>query len=193
MKTGRWIILILLALGTLIAFVDRTSMSAAIAAKPFKATFHLSDIGRGWLNSAFFWSYALVQVPMGWVVDRFGVKKPYAISFLIWCIASAITGLMTALAGLIVMRLIVGAAEAVVIPATYKWIRDNFHEDQSGFAIGLYMLGAKFGPALGAPIAAWLIVSYSWHLMFALTGIAGLIWLVPWLLMVRKDAPAATR
>lgn len=191
MKTGRWIILVLLAVGTLIAFVDRTSMSSAIAAKTFKATFHLSDIGRGWLNSAFFWSYALLQVPMGWVVDRFGVKKPYAISFVIWCIASAMTSLMSALAGLIIMRLIVGAAEAVVIPATYKWIRGNFHEDQSGFAIGLYMLGAKFGPAVGAPIAAWLIVTYDWQLMFALTGVAGLIWLVPWLLMVKKDAPAA--
>jgi MFS family permease len=187
----RWAILVLLAVGAMIAFVDRTSISSAIAAPTFKAHFQLSDVGRGWVNSAFFWSYAVFQIPMGWVVDRYGVKWPYAISFVLWCIASAITGLMTALAGLVVLRLIVGAAEAVVVPASYRWIRDNFREGQSGTAVGVYMLGSKAGPALGAPIAAWLIVSYDWQLMFALTGLVGLIWLVPWLMMVKSDLPKA--
>lgn len=188
---NRWAILGLLAVGSLIAFVDRTSMSAAIASHSFKTHFELSNIDRGWVNSAFFWSYAIFQVPMGWVVDRYGVKWPYAASFLIWCVASAAIGLTTALPGLIVMRLLVGAAEAVVVPASYRWIRDNFREGQSGLAIGVYMLGAKAGPALGAPLAAWLIVSYDWQLMFVITGIAGLLWLLPWHLMVRNDLPGA--
>ena len=187
----RWGILALLAVGAMIAFVDRTSMSSAVAAPSFKAHFQLNDIDRGWVNSAFFWSYAVFQVPMGWAVDRYGVKIPYAISFLIWCIAAALTSLMTALTGLILMRLLVGAAEAVVVPASYKWIRNNFHEGQSGTAVGVYMLGAKAGPALGAPIAAWLIVSYDWQLMFAITGAIGLVWLIPWMTMVKNDLPVA--
>jgi MFS family permease len=187
---SRWAILALLAIGAMIAFIDRTSISAAIAAPSFKAHFHLSDIGRGWVNSAFFWSYAIFQVPMGWVVDRYGVKWPYAVSFVLWCAAAALTSLMTVLAGLVVMRLIVGAAEAVVVPASYRWIRDNFREGESGTAVGLYMLGTKAGPAIGAPIAAWLITAYDWKMMFLLTGIVGLIWLVPWLLMVKNDLPA---
>lgn len=166
-------------------------MSAAVAAHTFKTHFALSDLDRGWVNSAFFWSYAIFQVPMGWAVDRYGVKWPYAASFLIWCIASAAIGLTTALPGLIVMRLLVGAAEAVVVPASYRWIRDNFREGQSGLAIGVYMLGAKAGPALGAPLAAWLIVAYDWQMMFVITGIAGLVWLIPWQLMVRNDLPGA--
>lgn len=189
--TQRWAILVLLALGTLIAFVDRTSISSVIAVPTFKAHFALSDVGRGWLNSAFFWSYAIFQVPMGWVVDRLGVKRPYAVSFLIWCIASAMTGLVTTLIGLVLMRLIVGAAEAIVVPATYRWIRDNFKEEQSGTAVGLYMLGSKAGPALGAPIAAWLIVAYDWKVMFLVTGIAGMLWLIPWMAMVKKDSAPA--
>ena len=100
-----------------------------------------------------------------------------------------LTSLTTALAALIVMRLIVGAAEAVVVPASYRWLRDNFREDQNGTSVGLYMLGTKAGPAVGAPLAAWLIVAYNWQLMFAITGLVGLIWLVPWLMMVKKDAP----
>ncbi len=185
----RWAIIILLAVGALIAFVDRTSISAAIASKPFKEHFHLTDLGRGWLNSAFFWSYAVVQVPMGIVVDRYGVKWPYTVSFVLWCLASMLTAMTTALAGLIVMRLLIGAAEAVVVPATYRWIRDNFREGESGTAVGLYMLGSKAGPALGAPIGAWLIVQWNWQAMFVITGAVGLIWLVPWLTMVRSDWP----
>jgi MFS family permease len=185
----RWVTLALLAIGALIAFVDRINISAALAVDPFKAHFELSNLDRGWVNSAFFWSYAIFQVPMGWLVDRYGVKRPYAICFTLWCLASAAIGLMPALWGLILMRLIVGAAEAVVVPATYRWIRNNFHPNSSGTAVGFYMLGAKFGPAIGAPLAAWLIINFNWQLMFVITGVAGMLWLIPWMLMAKDDLP----
>ncbi len=185
----RWGILALLAVGALIAFVNRTNISSALVVPAFKAQFQLTDVDRGWINSAFFWSYAVLQVPMGWAVDRYGVKTPYTICFLLWCAASAVTGLVTSLAGLIAMRLIVGAAEAVVVPASYRWIRSNFPEGQSGTAVGLYMIGTKLGPAIGAPVAAWLIVALNWQAMFLITGALGLIWLIPWVLMVRSDLP----
>ncbi len=187
----RWCILGLLALGAVIAFVDRTSISSVLVVDSFKEHFQLSDLDRGTISSAFFWSYAALQIPMGWVVDRYGVKKPYAIMFVVWCLASAATGLMTTLAGLIVMRLIVGIGEAIVVPASYRWIRSNFSEDQSGLAVGIYMLGTKIGPAIGAPLSAWLIVAYDWRLMFLICGLAGLAWLAPWLLLVKNDSPRA--
>lgn len=185
----RYTVLGLLALGALIAYVDRINISAALATEPFKLYFSLSDIDRGWINSAFFWSYALFQIPMGWVVDRYGVKLPYTVCFIVWCLASAAIGLMSALWGLVLMRLIIGAAEAVVVPASYRWIRSNFHPNNSGTAVGLYMLGAKFGPAIGAPVAAWLIVSFNWQLMFVITGLAGLLWLIPWAFLAKNDLP----
>ena len=186
---ARWLVLFLLATGVLIAFVDRTSISSALADAPFIAHFDLSDVDRGWLNSAFFWSYGLVQIPMGWVVDRYGVKVPYTICFVLWCAATALTGLTNIFATLLLMRLLVGAAEAVVIPASYRWIRDNFSERQNGTAVGIFAMGNKFGPAIGAPVAAWLIVNYDWRTMFILTGVAGFVWLVPWMLTVRNDWP----
>lgn len=186
----RWGVLVLLALGALIAFADRVNISAALASPPFKAYFALSDIERGWINSVFFWSYAIFQIPMGWVVDRYGTKWPYAICFIIWSLASAAIGLIPALWGIILMRLIIGAAEAVVVPATYRWIRNNFPPEKSGAAVGFYMLGTKFGPAIGAPLAAWLIVAFSWKLMFIVLGAVGLIWLIPWIALVRDDAPS---
>lgn len=187
---GRWAILALLAVGVLISFVDRTSISSALADAAFVKQFSLSSVDRGWINSAFFWTYGLFQVPMGWVADRYGVKWPYAICFAAWCVATAMMGAVTALTGLVVMRLIVGMTEAIVIPASYRWIRNNFDESQNGLAVGLLAMGNKFGPAIGAPVGAWLIVNYSWQFMFIATGVAGLIWLAPWLLLVRNDFPS---
>ena len=185
-----WGILALLTLGLLISFIDRTSLSSALADKLFVAEFSLTSVDRGWLNSAFFWAYGLMQLPMGWVVDRYGVKWPYTICFFVWCLATALTGLVTALFGLILMRLLVGAAEAIVIPASYRWIGNNMGENHKGLAAGILSMGGKFGPAIGAPVAAWLIVSYSWKWMFVLTGLLGLLWLVPWILSVRNDLPS---
>ncbi|HEX3379380.1 MAG TPA: MFS transporter [Paraburkholderia sp.] len=187
---SRWAVLALLALGVLISFVDRTSISSTLADAGFIRHFALTDVDRGWINAAFFWSYGLFQVPMGWVADRYGVKWPYAISFALWCIATALTGAVTALASLVVMRLIIGMAEAIVIPASYRWIRNNFDEKHNGLAVGILAMGNKFGPALGAPVGAWFIVNYSWQMMFIATGLVGLIWLAPWLLLVRNDLPS---
>ncbi|WP_321963762.1 MFS transporter [Paraburkholderia sp. J7] len=184
-----WSILVLLSLGLLISFVDRTSLSAALADKAFVHEFSLSSVQRGWLNSAVFWSYGLAQMPMGWIVDRYGVKRPYSFCFVIWCLAAAATGLVTTLSALIVMRLLIGLAEAIVVPATYRYLANNFEETQKGTALGIFSIGGKMGPALGAPIAAWMIVAYSWKAMFIVTGLIGLVWMVPWLLMVRNDYP----
>ena len=187
---NRWAVLALLAIGVLISFVDRTSISATLADADFIRHFALTDIDRGWVNAAFFWSYGLFQVPMGWVADRYGVKWPYAISFALWCVATALMGAVTALASLVVMRLIIGMAEAIVIPASYRWIRNNFDEKHNGLAVGILAMGNKFGPALGAPVGAWFIVNYSWQMMFIATGLVGLLWLAPWLLLVRNDLPS---
>jgi len=188
-EAARWGALLLLSLGVMISFIDRTSISSVLADSAFVHHFALSDTDRGWVGSAFFWSYGLIQMPMGWLVDRYGVKIPYAIFFLVWSLATALTGLMSVFAGIIVMRLIVGAAEAVVMPASYRWIRDNFREGLSGTAVGIYSMGNKFGPAIGAPVAAWLIVHHDWRAMFVVTGLAGLLWLAPWMLLIRNDLP----
>jgi len=97
---------------------------------------------------------------------------------------------VTTLSALIVMRLLIGVAESIVIPATYRYLADHFEETQKGTALGIFSIGGKMGPALGAPIAAWMIVTYSWQVMFIATGLVGLIWLVPWLLMLRNDYPS---
>jgi len=74
----RWAIIGLLSLGMILAYASRSNLSVALAVPGFIKSFRLSDTDRGMLNSAFFWAYAALQIPAGWVVDRYGVKLPYA-------------------------------------------------------------------------------------------------------------------
>lgn len=183
----RWTIIGLLNAGMIIAYVSRSNLPVALALPDFIRFFHLSDLDRGTLNSAFFWAYAALQIPAGWLVDRYGVKWPYALSFLFWCLASAGTVLVGSLSELIVLRVILGIGESVVAPASYKWIRLHFAEKERGLAVGVYMAGTKIGPAIGPPLAAWLTVQYDWRIMFLILGLGGLIWLIPWIFLVDND------
>jgi MFS family permease len=187
----RWAVICLLSVGMIIAYASRSNLSVALVTKDFIGKFHLSDADRGLLNSAFFWAYAALQIPAGWVVDRYGVKWPYAFSFLFWCLASAGAAMAGTVGQLIALRVLLGIGESVVAPASYRWIRLNFAERQRGLAVGLYMTGTKIGPAIGTPLAAWLILHYDWRAMFLMVGLGGLIWLVPWMLLV-NDTPRAS-
>lgn len=183
----RWIILALVTLGVVIAYIDRADLSVALAAKEFISFFHLTDRDRGALNSAFFWSYAFLQLPAGWLVDRYGVKFPYAISFLLYSLLTAATSLGNSAAQLLGLRFLLGVGESVAVPASMRWIRFQFAEKERGLAVGILMSGTKLGPALGLSIPAWLIAGYGWRMMFVILGAGCLVWLIPWLALAKND------
>jgi len=185
--SNRWAIIGVLSAGMIIAYVSRSALSVPLALPAFIRTFHLSLTDRGILNSAFFWTYAVLQIPAGFVVDRYGIKFPYFLGFAIWCLASASTALTQSIPQLVLVQVVLGIGQSVVVPASYRWIRHHFVENERGLAIALYMTGTKIGPAIGTPLAAFLIARYDWRVMFVLIGLGGLIWLVPWLLLAKND------
>ncbi len=171
----------------MIAYFDRVNLSVVMVLPDFKQHFHLTDTDRGALNSAFFWTYAALQIPAGWFVDRFGVKSPFAVALGLWSLVSASTALSGTMRQLFTLRLMLGVCESVVTPAGMRWIRFNCAENQRGLAVGVYMAAAKFGPAIGAQIATWLMIAYGWQNMFVILGLGCLVWLVPWQFLVRND------
>jgi len=183
----RWSIIVLLCVGFIIAYFDRINLSIALASPDFKNFFRLTDVDRGTLNSAFFWTYAALQIPAGWFVDRYGVKWPYAGGFFVWSVLSAATAWCTELWHLIGIRLLLGVGESMVTPAGMRWIRLNVPENHRGLVIGIYMAAAKVGPALGAYVATILLTKSGWQNMFLIIGFGGLMWLPFWLLLVRDD------
>jgi MFS family permease len=177
----------LLALGMVIAYIDRANLSVALADPAFKKLFQLNDSQRGLLGSIFFWSYAFLQIPAGWLADRYGVKWPYAIAFIFWSLISALTAFAGSVTHILALRLLLGIGEALVTPASMRWIRFNVPEGVRGTATGIYMSGTKYGPAIGTPLAAHLLQAFGWQQMFLILGLGCMVWLVPWLLMVRND------
>jgi ACS family D-galactonate transporter-like MFS transporter len=189
-SNSRWLVVALLTLGVIIAYTDRINLSAALPA--IRVNFPLTAAASGILLSAFFWAYTLLQTPAGWVVDRFGLKWPYAAGMFLWSAASAATALVGSLHGLIALRMVLGIGEAIVIPASMRYIRENFAERERGLPMGILMSGTKYGPAIGAPITTYLVLGFGWRWMFVLNGAFCILWLMPWLFLVRDDQKTAT-
>jgi MFS family permease len=184
----KWLVVFLLALGMVIAYVDRANLSAVLALRGLHGWIHLDDNGRGLLNSAFFWSYALLQIPAGWIVDRYGSKRPYAIGFSLWTLASAGAGMAHGIGQLVTSRLVLGVGESVSTAASVRWIRLHCTESQRGLATGILFSGTKVGAAIGVPLAVALILRFGWRMMFVVLGLGGLVWLVAWLFFVPEQA-----
>ena len=150
---------------------------------------HLGPSAKGVLLSAFFWSYALMQLPMGWCSDRWNLRWLYVGAFALWSLACGGTGFAGTMAALIVFRILLGIGESVYLPAGMKIVSILFGPQEHGLASGLMNCGTRAGLALGTPLIAWLVVRMPWREAFIVLGFSGLFWLVPWLLVFPSISP----
>jgi MFS family permease len=186
-------ILGLITIAMALGFFDRVNFSIALAAPEFQRAFDLTDHDRGLLSSAFFWMYAFLQVPAGWLVDRYGVRRTFAAAFLLWSAATAATAAAGSVAVLLGLRMLLGVGESVLSPGAMRWIRSHFVEAKRGLAVGVVMFGSKIGPAIGSPLSAWLLIEHGWRNMFLALGLVPLVWLIPWVAWVRDAGQSETR
>src|SRR3954470_21179418 len=121
----KWAVIALLCLAFIVAYFHRQNFSIVLTDRNFKTFFHLSDNARGFLNSAFFWSYAALQIPAGWLVDRYGVKRPFIVGYTLWSLLAGCTAFASSVNSLFVVRFLLGAGEAVNTPAGMRWIRTH--------------------------------------------------------------------
>jgi ACS family glucarate transporter-like MFS transporter len=177
----RWSIAGLLFASGFINYLDRAIVSVAL---PLIALdLHLGPSAKGVLLSAFFWSYAFMQLPMGLWSDRFDLRWLYVGAFSLWSLACGCTGFAKTMGVLIAFRIVLGVGESVYLPAGMKVVSMFFGPRDRGLASGLMNCGTRAGLALGAPLIAWLVVRLSWRQAFVVLGFSGLFWLVPWLLV----------
>jgi len=181
-------VLFLLTFSILINYIDRSNLS--IAAPLLKDELGISNTQLGTLLAAFFWTYGLMQIPAGWLVDHFDVKWVFAAGFFIWSTATAATGMLHGFAALIAVRVILGVGESVAFPSYSNILGTYFPEARRGFPNALIMAGLSLGPAVGILIGGTVVGRFGWRPFFFALGLGGLVWLAPWLAwMPRKARP----
>ncbi|MGH9544581.1 MAG: MFS transporter [Terriglobales bacterium] len=175
----RWTIIGLLFTASLINYLDRAAISFALPL--ISKDFHLTPETKGLLLSSFFWSYALMQVPIGWCADRFNLRWLYAAAFALWSLAQGLTGLAGSLEVLIGFRILLGVGESIYLPGGTKIVSLLFSGKDRGLPSGLFDFGTRTGLILEGILVPWLLTRHGWRHTFLLLGFAGLAWIVPWL------------
>ena len=160
----RWAIALLLGFGVLVNYIDRGALS--VAAKPLHDELGLGPVEFGILSSAFFVVYAFSQIPIGYVLDRYGVTVVSRIGAFLWSIASACTALAPNFQTIYAARLFLGLAEAPTFPANAKAIGYWFPRSERGLATSLFDAAAKLSNAVGVAFTAYLLVQFGWRGMF---------------------------
>src|SRR5208283_3290272 len=128
----------------------------------------------GYLLSTYSWTYVLLQLPSGPVLDRFGVRPVIRISAFLWSVASFATGIARGFTGIISARLLLGIAEAPTFPGNAKAIGEWFPRSERGLATAIFDSSAKFASAIGIPIVAVIVHYWGWRASFLFTGVLSL-------------------
>ena len=178
-NSRRWWIVGLLFTASLINYLDRAAISFALPL--ISKDFHLTPETKGLLLSSFFWSYALMQVPIGWCADRFNLRWLYAGAFTLWSLAQGLTGLAGSLQVLIGFRILLGIGESIYLPGGTKIVSLLFAGKDRGLPSGLFDFGTRTGLILEGILVPWLLVRYGWRHTFLLLGFTALVWIIPWL------------
>lgn len=175
--------LVLLVVCGVINYLDRATL--AVANEFIRADLGLSLGQMGLLLSAFSWSYALCQLPVGALVDKVGPRWLLGIGLVLWSLAQAAGGLAATFGFFFLARIALGIGEAPQFPAAARVVSNWFPPRARGTPTGIYNSASPLGVALAPLCLAPLIAATSWHWAFFVTGALGLVAAVVWVSLYR--------
>ncbi len=174
----------LLAFGVVIAYFDRINVS--VSQEALHASFGISLITFGYLASAFSWTYALMQLPAGMLLDRFGIRLVGRSSTLLWSVASFAAAISPGLGVFFAARFLLGVAESPTFPANAKAVGLWFPKGERTLAVAITDAAAKFASALGVPLLGLLLLQFGWRFTFAATGFVSLLYFLLFFVIYRN-------
>ncbi|MGI4836924.1 MAG: MFS transporter [Janthinobacterium lividum] len=180
----RFFIMVLLFITVVINYLDRSNLS--IAAPALTRELGIDPVHVGLVFSAFGWTYAAMQIPGGWLVDRVPPRILYSLALALWSLATVMLGFAGSFVALFVLRLAVGALEAPAYPINSRVVTTWFPERERATAIGFYTSGQFVGLAFLTPVLAWLQQTFGWHMVFVSTGVLGVVWAGVWYCLYRE-------
>lgn len=188
-KGLRWWIVALIAIATIINYIDRTSLSVLwpeIAKELYPG--HTADETKSiyaLISIVFVFSYAFGQAIFGKIFDWVGTRIGFVLSIGVWSIATALHALAKGVLGFGIFRAILGVAEAGNWPGATKGNAEWFPTKERALAQGIFNSGAAIGGIISIPLIAFLTIYFGWKTIFILIGLTGLLWLIPWLILVK--------
>lgn len=184
--TKRWFVLLLISLMYLVTYLDRANIStvAPVIAKEF-------DIGKiemGFIFSAFVWSYALFQIPGGWLGDRFGPRRMLTGIVAYWSAMTALTAAAGGAMSFAAVRFLFGIGEAGAFPVATRAMQLWFPPSERGLVQGVSHSASRLGAAISPPIVVGIVATLGWRWVFYICAAIGALWAVLWFLTYR-DMP----
>jgi MFS transporter, ACS family, glucarate transporter len=171
-------VLWLAVIAYMITYMDRVCIGHA--APEIRKEFGFDVVTMGWIFSAFNWSYALFQIPGGWLGDRFGPRRVLAGIVLWWSAFTALTPLAWGKGSMFVFRLLFGLGEAGAFPTATRALSHWLPASGRGFAQGITHSGARLGAAMTPPIVVFLMLNLGWRSVFYIFGLVGAVWALGW-------------
>jgi ACS family D-galactonate transporter-like MFS transporter len=182
----RWGIGVLLGVGVLINYFDRVSLS--VAAPQLEREFALTADHLGWLLSGFFWSYALLQIPVGMILDRLGVTWVNRVSTFLWSVTCTATAFANGFAAVFAARVGLGIAEAASFPASSKATGYWFPRYERALATAIFDAAAKFSNVIGVPLVALVVVTFGWRWAFGVTAVLSFLYFLAFFFFYRDPS-----
>jgi MFS transporter, ACS family, D-galactonate transporter len=183
-SNARYGILALLAVGTMINYLDRTILG--IAAPQLTKELGISAAVMGVIFSMFSWSYVLAQIPGGLFLDRFGSKVTYFLSMMFWSLCTLAQGLVHGIGGLFAFRLGLGVSEAPCFPTNSRVVATWFPQSERAMATGTYTVGEYIGLAFFSPFLFALMGAFGWRSLFYVVGGVGIVFGFIWWMFYRE-------
>jgi len=181
---GRWVILALISLMYLITYLDRVNISSAAPVISKEFTFDKATMGI--IFGAFGWAYALLQVPGGWLSDRFGPRTVLTTIVAYWSVMTAATAHAGSVVSFFVVRFLFGAGEAGAFPGATRAMQLWHPRRERGFVQGITHSASRLGAAIAPPFVVWIMSMYGWRSVFYICGVLGVIWSILWFLVYRN-------
>lgn len=182
-------VVFMLAAVLFINYVDRGTLPTA--APLMRGELHLSDTQIGILLSAFFWTYTPMQIPVGWLAERFGPHRVLALGLALWASATILVGFAHTFTVLLLLRLLLGLGESAGFPSASKLLAAVVPPQGLGAANGIVAFAYLFGPAVGLYAGGLLMAQFGWRSAFFVFGALSLLWLWPWSRVAHR-VPART-
>ena len=174
-------VMVMTVLAVYICMIDRIAISIAII--PMAAEHGWTTTLQGAVMSAFFLGYLILQIPAGYLSDRFGGKWVLGLGVIFWSLFTLLTpaAAMLGISALLVCRFLMGVAESVTWPSIYALYSQWIHPDRRAFAVGLMNSGIAGGSVIALICTPWLISVWSWQGAFYLYGLLGVVWFIFWI------------